>query len=123
MHPFNFTIDLCSIFSGALCPLPMYNFSGADSIALPLSLGVASKIPGVAYKIPALEAFAQLTLVETTTGVVKACVQSTLSNGWSTHQTAVEWSTGGLALLALLSAIWQSHSPDALAPYRLLALL
>jgi Transient receptor potential (TRP) ion channel/ML-like domain len=123
MHPFNFTIDLCSIFHGALCPLPMYNFSGTDSIPLPSSLGVANKIPKVAYKIPDLEAFAQLTLVETSTGVLKACVQSTLSNGWSTHQSAVEWSTGGLALLALLSALWQSHSPDALAPYRFIDLL
>jgi len=100
----------------------MYNFSGTDSIQLPSSLGVANKIPGVAYKIPDLEAFAQLTLVETSTGVLKACVQSTLSNGWSAHQRAVEWSTGGLALLALLSAIWQSHS-DTLAPYRFIDLL
>jgi hypothetical protein len=123
MHPFNFTVDLCSIFNGALCPLPMYNFSGTDSIVLPSSLGVANKIPGVAYKIPDLEAFAQLTLVESTTGVIKACVQSTLSNGWSTHQKAVEWSAGGLALLALLSAIWQSHSPDAKTPYLFLDLI
>lgn len=123
MHSFNFTVDLCSVFNGALCPLPMYNFSGTDSIALPSSLGVASRIPGVAYKIPDLEAFAQLTLVETTTGALKACVQSTLSNGWSTHQKAVEWSTGGLALLALISAIWQSHSPEALTPHRFLDLI
>ena len=101
----------------------MYNFSGTDSIPLPSSLGVANKIPGVVYKIPDLEAFAQLTLVERTTGVLKACVQSTLSNGWSTHQEAVEWSTGGLALLALLSAIWQSQSPEALAPYQFIDLL
>lgn len=100
----------------------MYNFTGTDSIALPSSLGVSNKIPGIAYKIPDLEAFAQLTLVEKTTGVLKACVQCTLSNGWSAHQRAVEWSTGGMALLALFSAIWQSCSPDAVAPYRLLDL-
>ena len=101
----------------------MYNFSGFDSIALPASLGVANRIPAVAYKIPDLESFAQLTLVETRTGIMKACVQSTLSNGWSAHQPAVEWSTGGLALVALLSAIWQSQFPGALAPYQLLELL
>lgn len=123
LHPFSFQIDLCSLLHGALCPLPMYNFTGADSLTLPSSLGIAQKIPAIAYKIPDLEAFAQLTLVETSTGIVKACVQSTLSNGWSTHQKGVEWSTGGLALLALLSAIWQSLSPDALAPYRLLDLI
>ena len=31
----------------------------------------------------------------------------------------MEWVTGALGLLALLSAIWYSQSPDALAPYRL----
>lgn len=101
----------------------MYNFTGTDSIALPSSLGVSGKIPGIAYKIPDLEAFAQLTLAETTTGIMKACVQCTLSNGWSVRQTGVKWSTGGLALLALSSGIWQSLSPEALAPYRLLDLL
>lgn len=122
MHPFNFTLDLCSILNGALCPLPMYNFTGMDSIPLPSSLGVSDRIPGIAYKIPDLEAFVQLTMVETSTGILKACVQSTLSNGQTAHQEAVEWSTGGLAILALLSAIWQSLSPDALSPYRLLDL-
>lgn len=122
-HPFNFTIDLCTLLHGELCPLPMYNFTGTDSIPLPSSLGVSHRIPGIAYKIPDLEAFAQLTLVETSTGVTKACVQSTLSNGWSTHQKAVEWSTGGIALLALLSAIWQSVSPAAIAPHRLVELV
>lgn len=63
--------------------------------------------------------YAQLTLTDVTTGQLKACVQATLSNGWSAHQVAVEWATGALGLLALLSAIWYSPSPDALAPYRL----
>lgn len=67
--------------------------------------------------------FAQLTLTDVTTGELKACVQATLSNGWSAHQIAVEWATGALGLLALLSAIWHSKSPDALAPYRLFDLL
>jgi hypothetical protein len=64
-----------------------------------------------------------LTLIEFGTGNVKACVQATLSNGWSTHQPAVEWATGGLALGALASAFWQSVSPEALAAFRLLDLL
>ncbi|KAH7888768.1 hypothetical protein F5I97DRAFT_1803107 [Phlebopus sp. FC_14] len=123
MHPFNFTLDLCSLFNGALCPLPTYNFTGSDSVPLPSSLGVTDKIPGIAFQIPDLEAYAQLTLTEVTTGELKACVQATLSNGWSAHQVAVEWATGGLALLALLSAMWFSSSPDALASYRLFDLL
>jgi len=123
MNPFNVTIDLCSILDGALCPLPMYNFTGSDSLPLPASLGVSNRIPGIAFKIPDLEAFAQLTLIEISTGNMKACIQATLSNGWSAHQPAVEWSTGGLTLIALCSALWHSVSPDALAPFRFLELL
>jgi hypothetical protein len=139
MHPVNFTIDLCSLFSGALCPLPMYNFTGSDSISLPSSLGVSDKIPSIAFQIPDLEAYgmflphytercayillAQLSLTEVNTGVLKACVQATLSNGWSAHQVAVEWATGALALLALLSAVCYSFTPDTLAPFRLFDLL
>ncbi|KAF8629196.1 hypothetical protein AX17_005781 [Amanita inopinata Kibby_2008] len=122
LHPVNYTIDLCDILGGALCPLPMYNFTGADTISLPNSLGVAGRIPVIAYKIPDLEGFAQLTLTEAGTGKVKACVQATLSNGWSMHQTAVEWVTAGFAIGALLSALWQSWHPEALAPFILLDL-
>ncbi|KAG9220794.1 hypothetical protein CCMSSC00406_0002606 [Pleurotus cornucopiae] len=120
MGPVNVTLDLCNILHGALCPLPMYNFTGADSIPLPSSLSVS--IPGIAYKMPDIEAFAQLTLTQVGTGQVKACVQSTLSNGWTTHQPAVEWATGGIALFAFLSAFWQSIYPDSLAPFRFVEL-
>jgi hypothetical protein len=101
----------------------MYNFTGSSSVSLPDSLGVSGKIPGIAFKVPDLEGFAQLTLTEVATGNVKACVQATLSNGWSTHQPAVGWTTGGVALAALLSAAWQSRSPEAIAPFRLLDLI
>lgn len=120
LQPLNISLDLCSVLNGILCPLPTYNFTGADSIPLPPSINVASHIPGIAYKIPDLEAFAQLTLTDVETGEVKACIQSTLSNGWSTRQEAVSWSTGGITLAALVSAIAQSHIPGAFAPFRLL---
>ena len=120
MHPFNLTIDLCSLAHGALCPLPMYNFIGEDSIPLTRYLDVSSYIPAIAYKIPDLEAFVQLTLIEVGTGDVKACVQATLSNGWTTNEPTVEWATGAVAFLAFISALWQSRKPDSIAPYRLL---
>lgn len=123
MRPFNLTIDLCDLLHGALCPLPTYNFTGADSITLPSSIDVPSHVPGIAYKIPDLEAYAQLTLTEVGTGKVRACIQSTLSNGLSAHQKGVEWSTGGMALLALASAVWWSYvQPDSFAPARFLDL-
>ncbi|GJE95462.1 TRP-domain-containing protein [Phanerochaete sordida] len=121
MRPFNMTIDLCSLLQGALCPLPTYNFTGADSITLPPAVDVTHFLPEIAYKIPDLEAFVQLTLTEVNTGKVRACVQSTLSNGWSARQTGVEWATGGIAFLALASAVFYSYfRPDSLAPVRFL---
>jgi len=123
MHPVNITLDICQLFNGGLCPLPLYVFNGSETITLPSSIKVSSQIPRIAYKIPDLEAFAQLTLTEVGTGKLKACIQSTLSNGWSTHQPGVSWGIGGLAFIALLSAAWQSFLPDSIAPFRLLDLL
>ncbi|TFK82657.1 TRP-domain-containing protein [Polyporus arcularius HHB13444] len=125
MNPVNVSLDICSLFGGALCPLPLYTFNGADSIPLPPSVDIASHLPGIAYTIPDIEAFAQLTLTDVKSGAVKACVQTTLSNGWSTHQYGVEWATASIALLYLALAIWQSvlDGPLALAPIRLIDLL
>ncbi|KAI0644756.1 TRP-domain-containing protein [Trametes meyenii] len=125
MQPVNVTLDICSLFDGALCPLPLYNFTGSDSLSLPKDFDIASQIPDIAYFIPDLEAYAQLTLTDVKSGEVKACVQSTLSNGWSTHQYAVEWSTGSIALFALAAAVWQSIFGDvtSLVPVRLVDIL
>lgn len=117
LHPVNYTLNLCDIMDGALCPLPMYNFTGADTLSLPQSFGIAGRIPATVFKIPDLEGFAQLTLSEVGTGNIKACIQATLSNGRSAHQQSVEWVTGAFAIAALLSAIWQSWSPEAVAPF------
>jgi hypothetical protein len=122
MNPVNYTLDLCSVLDGALCPLPTYNFVGADSIHLPDTLGVDGKIPEIAFKIPDLEGFAQLTLTEIGTGRVQACIQATLSNGWSTHQPAVERVTASFALVAFLIAFAHSVSPNSLTPFRFLDL-
>lgn len=124
MRSVNTTINLCDLLGGILCPLPTYNFTGADSLTLPSSLDLNSLLPGIAYIIPDVEAFAQLTLTEVGTGNVRACIQSTLSNGWSMHQRGVEWATGGIALLALVSAVFYSwSSPDTLTAVRLLDLI
>ena len=120
----NLTLDLCSLFDGALCPLPTYNFVGSETLSLKsLDLDLDNWIPGIAYKIPDLEAFAQLTLRRVDTGEIKACVQSTLSNGWSTRQLAVEWVTGCLVIFAFASALLStSLSSPSLAPQRFIDL-
>ena len=124
MHPVNITLDICTLFNGALCPLPLYVFNGSEALPLPpSSFKFASEIPKIAYKIPDLEAFVQLTLTEVGTGELKACIQSTLSNGWSTHQPGVSWGIGGFAFLSLFSSIWQSFLLDSIAPFRFLDLL
>lgn len=98
---------------------------GSGSIPLPQGVDVASHVPSIAYKIPDLEAFAQVTLIDTSTQQVKACVQSTLSNGWSTRQPAVSWATGGLAFLALIACLWYSSAEGStsLAPQRFIDLM
>ena len=124
MNPVNITIDLCNLLNGVLCPLPMYNFTGADTLTLPSSLTTLNNIPAIVYKIPDLEGFFQLILTNVDTGAVTACVQATISNGRSAHQPAVEWTTGGIALAALLSAGWHSFaSPEATVPFRFLELV
>ena len=123
MHPFNLTVDLCSLAHGALCPLPMYNFVGEDSISISRYLDVSSHIPAIAYKIPDLEGFVQLTLIEVGTGDVKACVQATLSNGWTTNNPVVEWVTGAVALLAFASALLQSRNLASVTPYRFIDIM
>lgn len=124
IKPVNLTINLCDILDGALCPLPTYNFVGADSLSLAsLDVDITSRLPGIAFIIPDLEGYAQLVLTEVGTGDIKACVQATLSNGWSMSQPAVPWATAGVALVTLVSAAWQSLSPRALLPYRLMDLL
>ena len=124
MNPVNITIDLCDLLDGVLCPLPMYNFTGADTLTLPPSLTTPDNIPAIVYKIPDLEGFFQLILTDVDTGAVTACVQATISNGQSAHLPAVEWATGGIALVALLSAGWYSFaSPEATVPFRFLELI
>ncbi|KAK7035296.1 hypothetical protein VNI00_012063 [Paramarasmius palmivorus] len=121
MKPVNLTLDFCSILDGALCPLPIHNFSGHASLTIPDEF--SDRIPSIAYKIPDLEAFAQLMLTERDTGDVKACVQATLANGWSTRQPAVEWTTGGITIATFLVALWQSRSPNSIIPFRLLDMI
>ena len=78
---------------------------------------MASKVPNIAYKIPDLEAFAQLTLTDTNTGDIAACVQATLSNGWTARQSAVSVTTGAFVIFALFSALLHSLLPSTpLAP-------
>ncbi|KZV68553.1 TRP-domain-containing protein [Peniophora sp. CONT] len=124
--PVNVTLDLCSLLDSVLCPLPLYNFVGYDVIPLPDSIDLSSLIPPIAYVIPDFEAVAQLSLYDVDTGELKACIQATLTNGWSMHQPAVVAATAALAGASFLNAFVQSLILPAfatLAPARFLDLV
>lgn len=108
------TIDLCTFLSGVLCPLPQVNFTGYGTYPMPAEL--ASEVPTIAWTVPNLEAYARVELVNQATGEVAACLQATLSNGWSTKYKGVTWGSGMFTLTAVLvalaHAVWgRSTSP------------
>lgn len=106
MDLLNLTINLCDYLEGILCPLPTINFTGYGTYPLPDEY--TSKIPSIAYGVPDLEAYAQIQLVSVDSGEVAACLQATLSNGWSTRTPAVAWASAGLFLAALAVALVHS---------------
>jgi len=114
----NLTIDLCSYLQGVLCPLPMINFTGYGTYPIPTSY--TDDIPGLAWTVPDLEAFARITLTNARTGEVAACLQATLSNGLTTQQPAVQWATGVFFLVSLIAALIFStlRSTSSPAVYR-----
>ncbi|QRW21818.1 flavin carrier protein 2 [Rhizoctonia solani] len=80
MQPVSLDLNLCDLAS-AVCPLPLYNFSGQGTLPIPDSF--SSKIPTIGYTVPDLEAYAQLELLRVDTGEVAACciAKSELSFG------------------------------------------
>ncbi|KAF8687077.1 ML-like domain, partial [Rhizoctonia solani] len=104
MQPVSLDLNLCDLAS-AVCPLPLYNFSGQGTLPIPDSF--SSKIPTIGYTVPDLEAYAQLELLRVDTGEVAACVSATLSNGWSMLQPGATWSAVGVVLFSIVtSALW-----------------
>ncbi|GAA97333.1 uncharacterized protein L969DRAFT_48524 [Mixia osmundae IAM 14324] len=109
----NLNVDLCSVLDGFLCPLPTYRFDGATSLAIPSTF--TSKIPGIAYIVPDLEAVATLRLTSIDTGAEEACIQAALSNGKTTYLTAVQWGVAAIALIAFASTILHTLWPQLLS--------
>ncbi|WRT70226.1 uncharacterized protein IL334_007221 [Kwoniella shivajii] len=110
----NQTLDLCSFFSGVICPLPQVNFTGYGTYPIPTKY--TDQIPGIAWSVPNLEAYARIQLLREETGEVAACLQATLSNGWSTRQEAVSWATGIFTLVALLIGLFHTGAVNSPSP-------
>ena len=106
-------IDVCTVFSGALCPLPSFAFSQAAIYSLE---GQDISLPGIAYHIPNLEASLRVLVVDQNTGNEAACLDVALSNGWTTAYPGVQWALGGIAIAAFGAAILHAFFP--LSPAR-----
>jgi len=121
MNSLNLTFDFCSIAPGVICPLPTFNFNGSADIPLEFynNLGIIdiqSKIPSIAYIVPDIEAFAQLTLRNVENGELVACVQATLSNGWSMRQGRATTTTIVIVVFAFFAALFQQRFQASYSP-------
>ncbi|CCH44982.1 putative flavin carrier protein 3 [Wickerhamomyces ciferrii] len=94
-------IDLCSLGWKQFCPL----FPGqveVDSIEY-ISKEYINQIPGIAYQVPDIDAFARVK-VKNSNGTQVACIQAYFTNGHSVSQTGAKWATAVIAGLGLLTS-------------------
>jgi len=85
-----------------MCPMnagPLTITSNID-----ISQDLLSKIPGIAYTIPDLDAVVRIRIKNQTTHEQLACVEAELSNGHSVDQKAVAWTTAIIAGLGLVAS-------------------
>jgi hypothetical protein len=73
-------------------------------------------IPGIAFTVPNLEAYARIELLREGTNDVAACLQATLSNGKTTRFKAIAYATGFLTLAALLVGLFHAGAVTSPSP-------
>jgi hypothetical protein len=94
-------IDLCSLGWTQFCPL----YPGQveiDSIQY-LADEYADQIPGIAYSVPDIDAFARVILSDSN-GTQVGCIQAFFTNGKTVSQTGIKWATAVIAGLGLLAS-------------------
>lgn len=96
-----------------MCPMNAGNIKVKSN--LDISPDIMSKIPGVAYTIPDLDAVVRIKVTSQSTGEQIGCVEAELSNGHSVDQKAVAWVTAviaglGLAASAITSGLGHSNT-------------
>ncbi|PKK41038.1 hypothetical protein CI102_14907 [Trichoderma harzianum] len=96
------TVDPCDIGLRGLCP--MVSGKIAFGFNLPVSASASSRIPGIAYQIPDLDATVKVRVNLTGTGESVACVEADISNGKTVNLVGVKWATAVIAGLALVSS-------------------
>lgn len=66
--------------------------------------------------MPNLEAYARVQLINSNTNEVAACLQATLSNGWTTQFRSVKWGTGMFTLAAGLVGLIHASFVNSISP-------
>lgn len=118
------SLDPCTLGLSTLCPLSQIQTS-FDATYTNISSSFISKIPGVAYQIPDLDATVTVYLYATDKPTVSlACVRSRISNLKTVNQTGVRWATGIIALIgfcssALVSALGYTNTAAHMMLYAL----
>ena len=110
----NQTIDPCTAGLGGFCPMS----TGQINIQSNLVVGqsVVSRLPGITYGVPDLDAFVRIYIRLNGATENAACVEAVLSNGKSVYQKAVGWVTAiiaGLGLIASAVTSGMGHSNTA----------
>lgn len=85
-----------------MCPMVAGNMDISSN--LDISADVMSKIPGIAYTIPDLDATIRIKISDINTKQQLACVEAELSNGHTVQQKAVSWVTAVIAGMGLLAS-------------------
>ncbi|CCF56136.1 hypothetical protein KAFR_0A07010 [Kazachstania africana CBS 2517] len=103
-------VDLCEIGWKQFCPVHPGDIQ-IEAIEY-ISEEYVEEIPGIAYTVPDIDAFAKVKIYSNTSEYL-ACLQVYFSNGKTVSQLGVKWATAviaglGLLLSALLSAFGNS---------------
>ncbi|KAJ4350487.1 putative flavin carrier protein 3 [Didymosphaeria variabile] len=85
-----------------MCPMSAGNIKVQSN--LDISADIMSRIPGVAYTIPDLDAVVRIKVTDQATGEQIGCVEAELSNGHSVDQKAVAWVTAIIAVFGLVAS-------------------
>ncbi|KAK9478989.1 TRP-domain-containing protein [Lipomyces japonicus] len=98
-HLFSYSFDPCAYDISQICPIPEGTFHAQGVVPIPDKY--ASQIPAIAFAIPDLDGFAQLTLNSTDSDdgqqTELACFQSAMTNGKTADLPVVSAVTGAIA--------------------------
>lgn len=119
-------VDLCNIGWKQFCPVHPGNIQ-IESIEY-ISKEYTDEIPGIAYHVPDIDAFAKVRVYSADTNAYLACVQVFFSNGKTVSQTAIKWVSAvisgiGLLLSAGLSSFGNSRAASHISANTMLLFL